>query len=112
MQPPSQEPQEPREYSAPLAVPATGRPLSARHPSRQSVYVWSYPNLAGTWIMCVAPATNAHGKHAMLGVTGEQPRVMVVGDATGTDPISGAKGPCVDYRCVTDILPAASATRP
>jgi hypothetical protein len=29
--------------------------------------------------------------------TGERPRVMVVGDADGSDPITGAKGPCLDY---------------
>ena len=29
--------------------------------------------------------------------TGEKPRVMVVGDAGGSDPVTGNKGPCVGY---------------
>jgi len=29
--------------------------------------------------------------------TGEKPRVMVVGDASGTDPVTGSKGPCVEF---------------
>eukprot|EP00241_Pyramimonas_parkeae_P006857 CAMPEP_0114225802 /NCGR_PEP_ID=MMETSP0058-20121206/874_1 /TAXON_ID=36894 /ORGANISM="Pyramimonas parkeae, CCMP726" /LENGTH=341 /DNA_ID=CAMNT_0001336447 /DNA_START=71 /DNA_END=1096 /DNA_ORIENTATION=- len=29
--------------------------------------------------------------------TGEKPRVTVVGDATGSDPVTGSKGPCIEY---------------
>ena len=53
-----------------------------------------------TYTQCINPEklrllTRTNGEFTLD--TGERPRVVVVGDAGGSDPITGAKGPCLDY---------------